>query len=106
MKAQFITAEDPYLIYDGVLVWKSLHALSLWLNRPELAEQAENVRKAIQANCVFEHEEKNTSVWSVDLNGHWNIYDEPPGSLHLLPFYGFCAADDPIWQATVSPYPE
>ncbi len=30
------------------------------------------------------------------------FYDKPPGSLQLLPFYGFYAADDPVWQATVS----
>ena len=92
----------PYLTYDNVLVWKALRALSRWLDRPELAGQAENVRKAILSNCVFGHEGKRIFAWSVDLNGHWDIYDEPPGSLQLLPFYGFCAADDPIWQATVS----
>ena len=92
----------PYLTYDNVLVWKALHALSRWLDRPELAEQAEKVREAIRTNCVFEHEGKNIFAWSVDLNGHWDLYDEPPGSLQLLPFYGFCAADDPIWRATVS----
>ena len=57
---------------------------------------------AIRANCVFEHEGKRIFAWSVDLNGHWDIYDEPPGSLQLLPFYGFCDADDPVWHATVS----
>ena len=92
----------PYLTYDNVLVWKSLHALSRWLDRPELAEQAEKVRKGIRASCVFEYEGKRIFAWSVDLDGHWDIYDEPPGSLQLLPFYGFCAVDDPIWQATVS----
>ena len=92
----------PYLTYDNMLVWKSLRVLSRWLDRPELAEQAEKVRDAIRANCVFAHEGKSIFAWSVDLNGHWDIYDEPPGSLQLLPFYGFCADDDPVWQATVS----
>ena len=41
-------------------------------------------------------------AWSVDLNGHYDIYDEPPGSLQLLPFYGFCGEDDPIWKNTVA----
>ena len=92
----------PYLTYDNVLVWKSLHALSRWLNRPELAAQAEKVRKALREQCVFQHEGKAIFAWSVDLDGHWDIYDEPPGSLQLLPFYGFCGIDDPVWQATVS----
>ena len=38
----------------------------------------------------------------MDLNGHYDIYDEPPGSLLLLPFYGFCEAEDPIWQNTAA----
>ena len=92
----------PYLTYDNVLVWKSLHAISRWLNRTELAEQAEKVVAAIRTNCIFEHKGESIFAWSVDLNGHWDVYDEPPGSLQLLPFYGFCTADDPIWQATVS----
>lgn len=41
-------------------------------------------------------------AWSIDLEGRWDIYDEPPGSLQLLPFYGFCAADDAVWQATAA----
>jgi len=29
------------------------------------------------------------------------IADEPPGSLELLPYYGFCRRDDPVWLATM-----
>ena len=92
----------PYLTYDNALVWRSLRALSRWLNRPELAAQAERVRAAVLEHCVFEKDGRQIFAWSVDLNGHWDIYDEPPGSLQLLPFYGFCAADDPVWRNTVS----
>ena len=73
----------PYLTYDNVLVWKSLHAISRWLNRTELAEQAEKVVAAIRTNCIFEHKGESIFAWSVDLNGHWDVYDEPPGSLQL-----------------------
>ena len=40
-------------------------------------------------------------AWSIDLEENWNIYDEPPGSLLLLPFYGFCDAEDPIYINTM-----
>ena len=40
-------------------------------------------------------------AWSVDLAGNWDVYDEPPGSLLLLPHYGFCSQADPVWQQTV-----
>ncbi len=92
----------PYLTYDNVLVWRTLHALSRWMKRPELAVQAEEVRKAVRKHCIFENEGRRIFAWSVDLNGHWDIYDEPPGSLHLLPFYGFCPLEDPVLQATLS----
>lgn len=92
----------PYLTYDNVLVWKALHCLARWLSRPELAETAEKVREGILQHCVAEQDGKKVFAWSVDLKGHWDIYDEPPGSLQLLPFYGFCSPDDPVWQATVS----
>ncbi|MGI6700456.1 MAG: glycoside hydrolase family 125 protein [Christensenellales bacterium] len=92
----------PYLTYNNVLAWKTLNILSVWLNQPELAVRAEKVKKAIQTHCVHMHEGKPIYAWSVDLNGHWDIYDEPPGSLQLLPFYGFCEAEDSVWQNTVS----
>jgi meiotically up-regulated gene 157 (Mug157) protein len=40
-------------------------------------------------------------AWSIDLKGGHNVYDEPPGSLELLPFYGFCGSDDEIYKNTV-----
>ena len=92
----------PYLTYDNVLVWKVLTILSELLDRPDLAEQAAKVKLAIQTHCVKVYEGSPLYAWSTDLNGHWDIYDEPPGSLQLLPFYGFCSMEDPVWQNTVS----
>lgn len=40
-------------------------------------------------------------AWSTDLKGHWDIYDEPPGSLQLLPWYGFVPYEDPVWLNTM-----
>ena len=58
--------------------------------------RAEAVRRAIYENCVFD----GMFAWSVDLQGGHDVYDEPPGSLLLLPYYGFCAADDPLYLKT------
>ncbi len=87
----------PYLTYDNVLVWRMLTLLSDYLERPELLGRAQRVREAILAHCVRDGQ----FIWSTDLNGHFDIYDEPPGSLQLLPFYGFCGMDDPLWQKTM-----
>ena len=92
----------PYLTYDNVLVWKSLTLLSEMLNLPVLKQRAESVRSAVLRHCVRENRGKSIFAWSVDLSGGWDIYDEPPGSLQLLPFYGFCGFEDPVWQNTVA----
>ena len=86
----------PYITYDNVLVWRALRALGRLFERPELTERAERVRRAIYDNCIFE----GAFAWSVDLAGGHDVYDEPPGSLLLLPYYGFCAWDDPVYLKT------
>lgn len=94
----------PYLTYDNVLVWKGLNALA-WLypdTYGSLAEEAEAVRRAIWEHCVVQGETGPYFAWSTDLAGHTDVYDEPPGSLLLLPHLGFCEVDDPAWRNTVA----
>lgn len=86
----------PYITYDNVLVWRALRALGRLFGRPELTERAERVRRAIYDNCIF----NGAFAWSVDLAGGHDVYDEPPGSLLLLPYYGFCDWDDPVYLKT------
>ncbi len=92
----------PYLTYDNALVWYSLRALAVLLNRPELMQRAEAVRGAVYAHCVKEQDGQRFFAWSVDLLGGYDLYDEPPGSLQLLPFYGFCTREDEVWRNTVA----
>ena len=95
----------PYLTYNNMLVWRSFNALAkLYPSKyVSLAQLAQNVKDAIYQHCVFQDSEgKPYFAWSVDLRGAHNIYDEPPGSLQLFPYYGFCDASDAVWQNTVS----
>ena len=93
----------PYLTYDNVLVWRALSALArlLPLEYGGLAERAERVRAAVREHCTADGAQGKYFVWSTDLAGHSDVYDEPPGSLLLLPYLGFCASDDPVWLSTV-----
>lgn len=94
----------PYLTYNNVLVWRGLHGLAkLYPGKYRaLSRQAEEVKAAIYKHCVFhDGQGKPYFGWSVDLKGQHNVYDEPPGSLQLLPYYGFCDANDEIWRNTV-----
>ena len=92
----------PYLTYDNVLVWHALRILADLLDMPELRARAEETRAAIMAHCVRAEGEGDFFVWSTDGKGRYDVYDEPPGSLQLLPFYGFCAQSDATWQRTVA----
>lgn len=94
----------PYLTYDNVLVWKGLlAAAALYPQCAALKAEAQAVKDAIYANCVqTDADGKPYFGWSVDLLGHHDVYDEPPGSLQLLPFLGFCSAEDAVYQNTVA----
>lgn len=94
----------PYLTYDNMLVWRSMNALArLYPEKySSLTSVANEIKEAIYKHCVFKNSEgKQYFGWSVDLKGMHNIYDEPPGSLQLLPYYGFCEKRDEIWINTV-----
>lgn len=99
----------PYITYDNVLVWFILIKVAelyqeIWdENRiQDLLAEASAVKEAILANNIFEKDGEKMFAWSVDLTGNWDIYDEPPGSLLLLPHYGFCDMEDPVWKHTAA----
>ena len=91
----------PYLTYDNALACFALRSLAVFLDKPELADRAEATKTAVYAHCVKEKDGKRFFAWSVDASGAYDIYDEPPGSLQLLPLYGFCDPADEIWRNTV-----
>ena len=92
----------PYLTYDNVLVWKILRDLGHRMQSNALLEQAEQVKQAIAEYCVKEEHGERFFCWATDLNGNYDTYDEPPGSLLLLPYYGFCDRGDIVYQTTVN----
>lgn len=98
----------PYITYDNVLVWRALTELTgLYSERwdksllEKLTLEAQNVEAAIYKHCIKEYEGRRIFAWSVDEQGNWDVYDEPPGSLQLLPHMGFCDSGSEIWRNTV-----
>lgn len=98
----------PYCTYNNVLVWVLCGAMRRVADyRKDVAAVArwtilrEHVHDAIWANCVALDNGEKLFAWSTDVQGKFRLYDEPPGSLTLLPWYGFCSYDDPIYKATV-----
>jgi hypothetical protein len=97
--------DNPYLLYDNALVLRSIRFLegvgraegAVALGVPSSIDFAQRVRSAF----TVDGPEGKIFAWSSDGRGSAEIYDDPPGSLLLLPMNGFCASDDPVWMATV-----
>lgn len=94
----------PYLCYDNVLVWKALNCLSkLYPDKyAAFSNKASVLKESIISHFTFEDKFGSQYFgWSIDLKGNHDVYDEPPGSLQLLPYYGFCEAQDSTWLNTI-----
>lgn len=97
-----------FITYNNVLVWRILLDIAnmykgIWCDSQleSYITLAESVKQAIYDNCIKPWKSKDVFAWSVDLNGNFDIYDEPPGSLQLLPFYGFVDINDDILKNTI-----
>ena len=86
-----------FLLYDNALVIKAFRILATLFSDPSYAHDAD----VLHEQCMKYFNVEGEYVWSVDGNGNYDIYDEPPGSLILLPYYGFCTVDDPAYGKTV-----
>jgi len=98
----------PYGTYNNVLTWRCLRDLgnlyqNLWPTETLkwLEKEVLSLFHSIRNHCIKEYQGKMIFAWSVDEDGNWDVYDEPPGSLELLPYFGFCDRKDPVWQNTV-----
>ena len=100
-------AHLPYCIYDNVLVWAmaaALERIESFRENVEAADMWHDLRNAVSVaiwqHGVIEHGAQRVFAWSVDLKGQSRLYDEPPGSLVLLPWLGFVSPDDEVYRAT------
>jgi hypothetical protein len=100
-------ADQPYVSYDNVLVWCFANAIErLWRSAdketpPRLDDAAEEISAAFWQRCTVDVDGLPVIGFSTDLLGNTAIYDDPAGSLRLLPCLGFCTEDDPIWSNTI-----
>ncbi|MBQ7307871.1 MAG: glycoside hydrolase family 125 protein [Clostridia bacterium] len=94
----------PYLTYNNALVIKALKDI-LWLYPNRFGDEIlktyiEDIINGIKERCIKTYKGKRIFAWSVNENDEWNVYDEPPGSLLLLPYYEFCSCDDEVYKNT------
>jgi len=91
----------PYLTYDNALIWRAFASLAEIARTAgdnatasRYADTAQQVRTAVFERLVVGGPFGPMFVWSADLEGGFELYDDPPGSLLLLPYYGFIDRND------------
>jgi uncharacterized protein len=104
-------ADHAYSTFANALLWAFCEALPrLWPANgsgngngpaPQFDGAAMEVAAAIWQHLVTEVDGVPVFVSSSSLEGDAAVYDDPLGSLVLLPFLGFCPADDPVWVSTM-----
>ena len=102
----------PFLVYANALVCCALSFLAglqeagLFVPREPFQEldfsrEAERLKKAIYRHGVVSGPRGPLFAWAVDGRGHHQLYDNPPGSLQLLAYYGFCSPEEETYKNTV-----
>ncbi len=102
----------PFLTYDNALAWCSLKFLARLQRRhlrgvelggkdEDLSAAAEELKKAVYRHCVVRGPLGPMFAWAVDGRGAYKLYDNPPGSMQLLSYYGFCSPEEQVYRNTV-----
>ena len=98
----------PYVCLSNVLVWRILHDMSWLYSRirdldraDEAGTLASQVKHDIMKHFVVDGPLGKMFAYAVDLQGNYELCDDPAGSLQLLSYFGFCSSDDPIYRNTV-----
>ena len=99
-------ADQPYVSYDNALLHSVFHALARAMapdspERKRLSSAAEEVAAAVWRRCTADVDGLPVLAWATDLQESASIYDDPAGSLQLLPSLGFCDENEPLWRNTV-----
>jgi hypothetical protein len=98
----------PYVCYSNVTVWRALRDAAWLYDRirdldraMEAGQLADRVRAAILANFVVDGPFGKMFARGIDLEGHFELGDDPAGSLQMLSYHEFCTPDDPVYRHTV-----
>lgn len=94
--------EYPYLTYDNFMVLAAMRFMAQHMEG--LDDMVCKLEQGIWKHCVTTVEGKEILVWACDGKGGVEIYDNPPGSLMLIPYYGGCEVTNPVWQNTLKRY--
>lgn len=97
----------PYHLSSQILVWRTFAALArlnarVAVSTLDFAAMAQHVRHAVYEHMVAHHGGARLFAYLADLRGGYQFYhDANDLPTALAPRWGFCAADDPVWRATM-----
>src|SRR5690554_233371 len=102
-------ARFPYLTYNNVLVWRSLNIVADAYRyfgdikrAGGIRHQAVELRDCIEKNCIVQGPFGPMYAWAINESGGFELLDQPPGSLQLLAYYGYCPAEGEAYKNTVA----
>lgn len=101
----------PLVTIDNVILWRGLKNLveayeKLGINRDIefLNNRIKGIERGIYKYLVREVDGKRMFVWSGDGKSNYRLYNDPPGNLGLLPYYGFVCGEDEVFVNTIDYY--
>lgn len=109
-KTFLLPSDDPadhdFVLIDNVLVLKSFENLigvyrKLGRSTGILENRVGRLRESIK-KFIVEVDGKRLYAWSIDRQGNFRLYNDPPGNLGTLVFYGLPMDD--VFKNTVSYY--
>lgn len=93
---------QPYHFSSHVLLWRTLLQLAKIDKSSDYSTMAMQLRETIAAHFVTKHNDEALYAYAVDGEDGYHLYhDANDIPLALMPHWGFCEADDPLWEATV-----
>jgi hypothetical protein len=91
----------PYITFDNVALWYSLRVYSSKIKRSIGYKLYSDLSEKIRNDIMLKLVKDGMFCYSSDLNGNYEFYDDPTGSLLLLPYLGFIDRDSPVFRNTV-----
>lgn len=104
-------SEYPLVTIDNVILRKGyknfikvLAAKGEWEKVNFIKKRIEGIHEGIFKYLTGEFNGKKMFLWSADGKGGFSLYNDPPGNIGLMYFYGFVEQGDPLFANTIEYY--
>ncbi len=92
----------PYVTFDNVALWYSIRKYGSKISETTLDRSYLEYSNKIREDTMREMVKEGMFCYSSDLNGNYEFYDDPTGSLLLLPYLGFIKKDSEVMRNTLN----